>query len=84
MPAMSSPLDRLDDLLLTRAIEGLSDTEQRELDQLLEQAPEFDAGRYERSAALVSLAVHGSGASLPPRLQASLESRARRELSDDI
>ena len=49
-------LDRLDDLLLRRATEGLDDEDEAELRALLAKHPEADEYRYERAAAAVLLA----------------------------
>lgn len=47
---------RLDELLLTRATEGLEAADETELAALLATHPEADEDRYERAAAAVLLA----------------------------
>jgi hypothetical protein len=64
---------RLDDLLLARATEGLDAVEVQELERLLAAETDVDAGAYERAAAAVCLAVLGGGRVLPPDLRARLE-----------
>jgi hypothetical protein len=67
---------RLDDLLLARATEGLDAAEALELERLLAAETDVDAAAYERAAATVCLAVIGGGRSLPPGLRARLEKGA--------
>ena len=69
--------DRLDELLLARATEGLDAADDRELARLLAARTDIDAGAYERAAAAVCLAVLGPGAKLPTALRARLEHTAR-------
>jgi hypothetical protein len=66
-------LERLDDLLLARATEGLTAREVGELARLLAAHPEVDAEAYERAAAVVTLAALGTCAELPPGVRAKLE-----------
>jgi hypothetical protein len=67
---------RLDELLLARAIEGLSDRETRTLEQLLAAHADVDAGAYDRAAAAVCLATFGGSGPMPTRLRSSLEKSA--------
>ena len=67
---------RLDELLLARAIDELSGAEARELEQLLAAHADVDAGAYERAAAAVCLATIGAWGPMPSRLRSSLEKRA--------
>ncbi len=53
----SEPMDRLDELLADRALEGLSPEEQRELDVLLSKSPDIDADAFDRTAAAIDLAL---------------------------
>jgi hypothetical protein len=76
-------LQRLDELLLARATEGLSRAGTRELERLLAAHPEADADAYERAAAAVTLAVLGTGGSLPSGLRAQLERRAAELAAED-
>jgi hypothetical protein len=70
---------RLDDLSIARATEGLGVAEAAELNRLLAAHPYFDAGAYERAAAAVCLAVLGNGRAMPRTLRARLE-RVSREM----
>jgi hypothetical protein len=63
---------RLDELLLTRATEGLDAAESAELERLLAAHPHTDEFAYDRAAAAVCLAVFG-GAEMPRGLKARLE-----------
>ena len=67
---------RIDDLLLTRAIDGLSAAEAQELEALLELHPRVDAGAYERAAAAVCLAALGARPAMPSSLRARIEQSA--------
>jgi hypothetical protein len=67
---------RLDDLLVARATEGLSDADALELERLLAAHPSVDANGYERAAAAVCLAALGGGRPMPSGLRALLEQRA--------
>jgi hypothetical protein len=71
---------RLDDLLLTRATQGLDAGEAQELERLLAAAAEVDEGSYERAAAAVCLAVLGGRSGLPSSVRARLE-RSAAELA---
>lgn len=72
----TSARQRLDELLLARATEGVTACERAELDALLAQYPDVDANAYERAAAAVCLAALGRGGALPERLRRRLESSA--------
>lgn len=71
-----SARQRIDELLLARATEGLSVRERAELDALLAEHPDVDASAYERAAAAVCLAALGRGGGLPETLRRRLESSA--------
>jgi hypothetical protein len=73
----ASASQRLDELLLLRATEGLDAADERELERLLAEERGVDAGGYERAAAAVCLAVLGGGGAMPPALRARLERQAR-------
>jgi len=68
---------RLDELLLARATEGLSSAEARELTALLTAEPDVDASGYERAAAAVCLAVLGRRNTMPSGLRERLERHAQ-------
>jgi len=61
--------DRLDELLVARATEGLNAAQQRELVRLLARHPEVDAESYERAAAAVCLAALGALRAMPGALR---------------
>jgi hypothetical protein len=67
---------RLDDLLLARATQGLDAAEAQELARLLAAEPDADDGSYERAAAAVCLGVLGGRGALPGTLRARLEQSA--------
>ena len=67
---------RIDDLLLTRAIDGLSAAETRELEALLALHPRVDAEAYERAAAAICLAALGAHPAMPSSLRARIEQSA--------
>jgi hypothetical protein len=73
---MSAAARRIDELLLTRTIDGLSAAEARELEALLALHPRVDAEAYERAAAAVTLAVLGARPAMPSALRARLEQSA--------
>lgn len=64
--------DRLDELLVARATEGLAPAEQRELERLLAERPEADAEGYERAAAAIALAALGAPGALPAAVRERL------------
>ena len=72
----ADPSQRLDDLLLARATEGLDAAESAELEALLAAAPDVDAEGYELAAASVCLAVLGRVGAMPSGLRARLERSA--------
>lgn len=73
---MGGTLRRIDELLLARATEGLSDADARELARLLVAHPDVDAAEYERAAAAVSLASLAELPAMPKHLRAALDRRA--------
>jgi hypothetical protein len=54
---VTTPLERLDELLLSEAIGRLSDEELAEVERLLAEQPGFDRYAWERAVAAVFLAV---------------------------
>ena len=65
---MASAPERLDDLLVQRATEGLAEAERHELDELIARLPGIDARGFERAAAAVQLAALPRIDALPPSL----------------
>ncbi len=76
--ARTMEMDRMMDLLATRATQGLTQSEARELDDLLRKYPDEDAGQFDlAAAALASVFVAGeSREALPPGLRERLLSSA--------
>lgn len=76
--ARKMEMDRMMDLLATRATQALTQSEARELDELLRKYPDVDAGQFDlAAAALASVFVAGeSRAALPPGLRERLLSSA--------
>ena len=70
--------DRLWELLVDRATQGLSDIETRELDALLRQHPDIDPNCMDLAAAAVDLATVSAAEPMP----ASLKSRIALTLED--
>ena len=71
---------RIDELLLLRAIEGLSAAEQQELASLLEDEPIVDVARFDSAAALVMLATLDPREEMPASLAQSLLRRVGASL----
>jgi len=69
-------MQRLDDLLLARATEGLDAAEAQELERLLAAERDVDTDRYDHAAAAVCIAMSGGGSALPSDLRAHLERTA--------
>ena len=57
----SAAHERLDELLLARATEGLDAADERELTRLLATERDVDAGAYERAAAARSSLLRNDG-----------------------
>lgn len=64
------------DLLADRATQGLGPEEQKDLEALLEQHPEWDDLSLDLAAAAASIAEIGAGEPLPAHLRARVESDA--------
>jgi hypothetical protein len=62
---MSTPIERIDELLVQRATEGLGAAETVELEQLLRHRPSVDGDALERAAAAVAVATLKRVESLP-------------------
>lgn len=73
---VTTPRQRLDELLFARATEGLSHADALELEPLLAAYPDVDSTGYDRAAAAVCLAAFGGGRSMPHALRALIEQRA--------
>lgn len=77
---MSVAFDRIDELIVQRATEGLGAAELVELDQLLRHYPSFDAEALERAAAAVAIARLERLEPLPPGLRRRVEAAAATAL----
>jgi anti-sigma-K factor RskA len=75
---VSSVRERLEDLLVQRATEGIDAREADELARLLDRNPEVDAQAFDRVAAVVHAACLPRAEPLPPRLRARLDAAASR------
>ena len=75
---MADDRERLDDLLLARATEGLDREAALELARLLAGTPAADDGGYERAAAAICLAALGAGGALPNSVRARIDARLKR------
>jgi hypothetical protein len=73
---MAVDRNRLDDLLLARATEGLDAAAAAELERLLAAEPSDEDGGYERAAAAVCLAVLGARSALPSHVRARIQAAA--------
>jgi hypothetical protein len=71
------PADRLHELLAARALGDLTGTEQRDLDVLLERSPGEDSDVYERTVAVLQVALLGELDPMPAGLRARLDDGAR-------
>jgi len=74
----NSPLDRLQELLADRALFGLDEAEQKELDALLASAGDVDLEALDRTAASAQLALLGDVEALPTGLAEKLAATGRQ------
>ncbi len=74
---MSNALDRLDELLVVRTVEALSEAENSELSKLLTAHPEIDPDAYDRTGA----AIHAAYVELEP-MPAHLHDRISRSAAE--
>ena len=70
--------NRLDELLVTGATEGLGVSQENELKELLGRRPDIDAEAFDRAAAAVHLATIEPDATLPDALRKKLDRDATR------
>ncbi|MCB9844953.1 MAG: anti-sigma factor [Phycisphaeraceae bacterium] len=75
---MTAPRDRIMELLADRATGDLTQTEVRELDELLAQMPEFDTEELEMAAAAALVALAGPKEPMP----GALRTRTLQTLAD--
>jgi len=64
---------RAEELLILRAVEGLTEAEDRELSRLLIEVPELDDGGFDTAAAACHLALLGPEEPMPAALRRKLE-----------
>ena len=67
---------RVEELLAFRAVEGLAETEDRELQGLLAETPQLDDGGFEKAAAAIHLAMLGPEETMPAEVRDRLEREA--------
>lgn len=72
-----TPADRLHELLAARALGDLTGEEQAELGALLSRSPDEDTEVYERTVAVLQLALLGEPEPMPASLRVRLGARAR-------
>jgi hypothetical protein len=74
----SAPLSRLDELLIDRAVRGLSSEESQELAKLLDAAGKADDVSFDRAAAALDMALHNDiNVEVPPALLKQLQHDAQ-------
>jgi hypothetical protein len=78
MAERSEALHRLDDLLLSRATEGLGVEEEAALRELLAAHPDVDEHAYDRAAAAVWLAALTHIDPMPESVKRAVAARAKR------
>lgn len=72
------PLSRLDELLIDRAVRGLTSDESQELAKLLDAAGKADDVSFDRAAAALDLALHSDvDVEVPPALLKQLQQDAK-------
>ncbi len=76
------PLDRIQELLADRALFGLDDVEQHELEALLVEWDSLDVESLERTAAATHLGLLGDLEAMPPELAARIAATATQTISD--
>ena len=74
---------RAEELLAFRAVEGLDDADQHELDALLADSPELDDGSFETAAAACHLALLGPDEPMPESVRRRLD-RAAAEFQGKV
>jgi len=74
---MGSSNDRLDELLVLRAIQGLSAMERAELDSLLACLPDRETEGFDRAAAAIHIGQLSARGQLPAALRRRIERDAR-------
>lgn len=78
---MTSPLERINALLVDEATDCLDDKARAELEELLFGHPDVDRYAFERAASAVFLAVGmPDGEELPPALRSRLAADAEKTL----
>lgn len=70
---MDSDLERLEDLLIQRSLEGLNGSEQREMETLLEIFPHIDADAFDRAVAAVTVSTITVNEEMPAELFAGIQ-----------
>jgi len=73
---MTESHERLEDLLVAQATEGLDAAQARELDRLLTEHPDTDADGYDRAAAALQLALLDDAGPMPAQLRETLLAQA--------
>jgi anti-sigma-K factor RskA len=75
---MDSSLDRVEDLLVKRSLEGLNDAETTELRSLIEKFPQVDVAAFDRAVAAISVSHVPLAHAMPAQLYAEIEATGKR------
>ncbi|MGW8370518.1 MAG: anti-sigma factor domain-containing protein [Gammaproteobacteria bacterium] len=75
---MDSSLDRVEDLLVKRSLEGLNDVETAELRSLVKKFPQVDVAAFDRAVAAISVSQVPLTHAMPAGLYAEIEATGKR------
>jgi hypothetical protein len=79
---MDSSLERVEDLLIKRSLEGLSDAENAELRALVETFPNVSIAEFDRTVAAISVSSVPTTCPMPSELYAQIEAAGKRLVSE--
>lgn len=79
---MDSSLERVEDLLIKRSLEGLSDAENAELRALVETFPNVNIAEFDRAVAAISVSSVPTTCPMPSELYAEIEAAGKRLVSE--
>jgi len=75
---MDSSLDRVEDLLVKRSLEGLNEAEAAELRALVDKFPRVDVAAFDRAVAAISVSHVSMTHAMPATLYAAIETTGKR------
>ena len=78
---MDSSLERIEDLVVKRSLEGLSYPESAELRSLITKFPHIDVAAFDRAVAAISVSQTSMSHAMPAGLFAEIEATGRRIVS---